>query len=872
MVALVAQRGSTGRRARGGGRLGPILLLAWLGGFTARAADLDEAAKLFHAGRYDECARLAASEIRRGFRDERWDLWKIQAELARGKDEAALGSLEAALRRFPASVPLRLLGRDVYRYNGRDGDAQAELETIGRLVQRAPQWFGSAESRVALGRFFLIRGADARKVLDQFYDVVTKEQPDYIEAYFATAELALEKEDNALAVETLRKAPKEAANDPRYHYLLARAFAADDRGRSAQALAEALKINPRHVESLLLQVDQLIDAENEDEAGKVLQRVLDVNPREPRAWAYRAVLAHLKNDRAEEASARRSALARWTANPEVDYIIGRELSQKYRFAEGSAYQKKSLALDSEYLPAKVQLCQDLLRLGDETAGWKLADDIFAQDGYNVVAYNLVTLHDRLSSFRTLRDEGLIVRMDPREADLYGGRVLVLLRRARKTLGEKYDVTLPDPVVVEIFPQRKEFAVRTFGLPGAAGLLGVCFGRVITANSPASQGENPSNWESVLWHEFCHVATLTKTHNKMPRWLSEGISVYEEGREDPSWSEMLTPRFRELILGKGLTPLSQLSSAFLAPETPLHLQFVYFESALAVEFLVSRFGLAALKGLLDDLGAGLTLNEALPRRTKTSLNQLDRDFAQFARQKAQTLAPDATWEEPDLPAAADSQALAAWLKQHPRSFWGRLRLGAKLVAEEHWPQAKEVLESVKTLYPEYIGPENAYMLLATVYRRTADPAAEHTVLAEWAARDGDAVPAYLRLMELDEAAGNWRGVAQNARRLLAVNPLIPAPHRQLARALEQLGERDEAITAYRALAWLDESDPADLHYHLARLLHQSGRRAEARREVLKALEDAPRFRSAHRLLLELVEADQPPARDSSSQPRTQGAKP
>ena len=52
------------------------------------------------------------------------------------------------------------------------------------------------------------------------------------------------------------------------------------------------------------------------------------------------------------------------------------------------------------------------------------------------------------------------------------------------------MTLKEPVIVEIFPQKKEFAVRTFGLPGADGLLGVCFGRVITANSPASQGEHP----------------------------------------------------------------------------------------------------------------------------------------------------------------------------------------------------------------------------------------------------------------------------------------------------------------------------------------------------------------------------------------------
>ena len=141
------------------------------------------------------------------------------------------------------------------------------------------------------------------------------------------------------------------------------------------------------------------------------------------------------------------------------------------------------------------------------------------------------------------------------------------------------------MIVEIFPQKKEFAVRTFGLPGADGLLGVCFGRVITANSPASQGEHPSNWEAVLWHEFCHVVTLSKTHNKMPRWLSEGISVYEEEQQDPAWGSALNPQFRAMILGHELTPLSQLSAAFLAAKSALHLQFAYYESALAVEFLV-----------------------------------------------------------------------------------------------------------------------------------------------------------------------------------------------------------------------------------------------------------------------------------------------
>ncbi len=825
---------------------------------SVASADIEEAQKLFQTGHYDECARAVVEGIDNDPWVEPWRHLKIKNELATGKYEDAMASLEEALRRFPASISLHLLGRDIYRFNGRDKDASAAMGSIASLIENSPRRYANADGFITIGRFFLLQGQDARKVLDQFFDVVTKQQPEFVEAYFATAEMALAKEDYALAAETLRKAPKAAALDPRFHFLLASALENDDRAGTAKALAEALKINPRHVDSLLLEADQLIDGERYTEAEEVLERIRQVNPHEPRAFAYKAVLAHLRGDSEGEAAARQKALARWAANPEVDHQIGRKLSQKYRFAEGAARQKQALAIDGDYLPAKIQLCQDLLRLGEEAEGWRLADEIFGKDGYNVLAYNLTTLRDRLAGFRTLTDDGLIVRMEGREADLYGQNVLSLLKRVRKTLTEKYGVTLKEPVIVEIFPQRKEFAVRTFGLPGADGFLGVCFGRVVTANSPASQGEHPSNWEAVLWHEFCHVVTLSKTHNKMPRWLSEGISVYEEGRENPAWATPLDPRFRAMILGDALSPLSRLSSAFLTPKTPLDLQFAYFESALAVDFLVERFGLPALKGLLDDLGASMPINEGLPHRTKMTLEQIDVEFVRFARQRAEKVAPGATWDEPELPADADSSVIKAWLDQHPQSFPGQRRLAAALVVEEKWAKAKDVLEKLKALYPEYVGPDNAYLQLAYVHRRLSDPAAEQKILEELAMRDGDALPAYLRLMELAETAGDWPGLAKNARRLLAVNPLIPAPYRRLGRAEMALGDRDGALTAYRALALLDDSDPALLHYQLASLLRQAGKPREALREVLKSLEEAPRFRDAHQLLLELVEPASPPA--------------
>src|SRR5206468_9721562 len=132
-----------------------------------------------------------------------------------------------------------------------------------------------------------------------------------------------------------------------------------------------------------------------------------------------------------------------------------------------------------------------LRLGDEQHGWILAQGVHEADAYDVTAYNLATLHDTMAKFVTLTNTHFIVRMATNEAPIYGDAVLALLERARATLGKKYGLELEAPVTIEIFPQPKDFGVRTFGMPGNPGYLGVCFGSVITANSPASQGAHPA---------------------------------------------------------------------------------------------------------------------------------------------------------------------------------------------------------------------------------------------------------------------------------------------------------------------------------------------------------------------------------------------
>jgi tetratricopeptide (TPR) repeat protein len=172
-----------------------------------------------------------------------------------------------------------------------------------------------------------------------------------------------------------------------------------------------------------------------------------------------------------------------------------------------------------------------------------------------------------------------------------------------------------------------------------------------------------------------------------------------------------------------------------------------------------------------------------------------------------------------------------------------------VSQKKWEAAVPHLKRLIALCPRDTGSENGYLLLARAYRETGEAARERDVLEQFTTLDSADVNASLRLLELAQDARDWPALRRHAERLLAVNPLIAAPHVALAAAAEKLGDRETAIRASTAQLALDPADPAEVHYQLARLLHGLDDQS-AKRHVLQALETAPRYRAAQRLLLEI----------------------
>lgn len=828
--------------------------------------NLEPVRELLGHGEYELVARIGETAVQRGQPSPEWRLLRLEALRRLGQLEVAFKESGEATAKLPENLELLMMRHDLAVALGRRETAQEALQAINRAARAKPLKDRTAREITVLGRAALAAGADAQKVIEQFFKAARKADAKAAEPCLAAGWLAIEKNDFARAAEEFRTGLKEHGETADLRYGLAKAYDPSDREKSEENIKRALEVNPHHEGALLLRAEHAIGAERFVEAEALIQQVLDVDAASPQAWAYRAAVAYVTtSDEGAMKRHRDEGLKQWAANPEVDHIIGRCVSRAYRFAEGAAHQRQALAFDPGHLRAKVQLSHDLLRLGQEEEAWKLAAEVRAADGYQVQAHNIGLLEKEMERFVTKTFPDFVIRMPEREWPVYGERALALLREARAVLSKKYGLDMNRAVLVEFFPSQQDFAIRTFGNLGGQGILGACFGTVVTMNSPGSLAHGRNNWESTLWHEFCHVVTLSVTKNRMPRWLSEGISVYEEAQRDPAWGMRMTRKFRGMILDDGaLTPVSELSSAFLHPESDDELMFAYYESSQVVQFLIDSYGEAKFRAILTDLAAGKRINEAIAAQT-ASLDKIEKAFAAKMQMIAGAYGSSVDWKKPTPEEVnpLDPESFASYLKAHPKNFWAARKHVSELMDAEQWEAAVAAAQRLIELVPDDTSDEGGYLAKAEALRHLGKVDEEAAVLRDLCTRSSDVLPALLRLVEIESTAQRWDEVRLHAMRATALNPFLAGPQTALARAADALGDVPGAISGYERMLSLETDNRADVLFRLARL-HRSTDLEKSRRYVLDSLALAPRFREAHRLLLDLKSSAVAPSTETSPQ--------
>lgn len=793
---------------------------------------------------------------------------QVRTALAHGDTSGARVVAEGASAETPAGIVARAL---LDMHLGRDADARAKLRPVadrlplgdaavelGLLEIRLGQ---VAEGRARLDRiaslrnfasaddyFRLARAArGVREYLlanDAFQRVANEPRADIQTAW---GDLFLERHQPADAMVNYRQA---LALDPEWLPALigqARALADSDPKAARESLAAAAKVAPEHPEVLLATAEHQIEGDDFAAARTTLDTLARVRPDSIEEIALRAALGYKENGTTGvEVLASRLA----TLNPRspLAYRIGSEqAARQYRFDDAAALAKKAVAIDPDDPASQFQLGLHLLRTGDEPQARTALESSWDLDKSSPITKNLLDLLDHLDTFDVVPHGEFIFKFAKSESAVLRAYALPLADEAYRVFAARYGIRPQGPILVEVFPDHDDFAVRTLGLPGLVGALGACFGRVVSMDSPRARPQGDFSWQATLWHELAHVFTLQASDYRVPRWLTEGASTYEEYKRNAAWGRELHLEFaRELSAGRNFG-VKKLPEAFKRPES---LALAYFEASLLVEHLVEVNGEAGLRTLLSTYASGADDTAAFAKAFGKSVDDVEASFKIFVDRQYSALAESMRAPKQQVP-ADDLSGLRARADSERGSFVSQLAYGLALVESGDLAAARPVLERAAALAPQATGDTSPRFILAGIAESEKDTARARRELVALLEFDHTNIVAARKLATLAAAAGAADEEDRALRLIADLDPFDAGTHVKLGRRLMQRGRWAEALIEFDASIALGPPNPAEAQTDRAEALLKLGRKDEARRAVMTALQTAPTYGRAQDLLLDVM---------------------
>jgi tetratricopeptide (TPR) repeat protein len=595
-------------------------------------------------------------------------------------------------------------------------------------------------------------------------------------------------------------------------------------GKAPEYAAKAIALDPKLARAHELLADLALENDDREAAVAEADKAIALEKDGLDAMAIHAAV-ELISDRSPDA---------WFAkidaiNPgygEAYARVARQLEVHYRYEDAVTYYRKAVKADPRLWSAHSALGIDLMRMGkDDEPLTEL--ELSYNNGYRDAAtVNSLRLLDSYKNFKTFRDEATILKLNKTEADLLQPYIQAEMHTIITTYEKKYRMKLPAPVQVEVYPDHEDFAVRTMGMPGL-GALGVTFGEVVAMDSPSARKPGDFNWGATLWHEMSHVYILTATNHRVPRWFTEGLAVHEEGEHSTEWSDRVTPEVLIAIREKKLLPLAELDRGFVYPEYPSQVIVSYFQAGSICDFVKAKWGEEKLLDMVHSYAKSLTTPEAVRQDLGLAPEEFDKQYLEWIDRKY----------------GAEAAHFDQWRE--------KLKL---LVAAAQRKQYDTVLAqgpAVLAMYPEYVGEANAYELVADAEKAKGDTKAEAVALIAYEHEGGQEPAVLKRLATLEESAGQPAEAASTLKRLNYIYPVKDEElHHHLGDLLYAQKQYDGAIREYIAVVASTPLDRAGAEFHLAQAYLASGQKDKAEESVLAALESAPGYRPAQKMLLEL----------------------
>ncbi len=809
-------------------------------------------------GRYDDAENTARRAVAgRGGKE----LWNTLGEvlLVRGKRAPAESAFVRAGAEHASDSLTAALNLAVLHYDRGERDrAMKELDHFIDIYNASGGANLTSDELVAVGTAVEYLGANDPQLFKdalKAFDRAISEDPSNADAKVKLGELFLGKYNFDDAQKTFEDVLQTNPKDPRALLGAARRRENDGQAGGDSLLRAALEINPDYVDARVLHAQMLLSLEDYTSAQQDIDRALKVNPTAERALAVAAAIKYLTHDQAGFTALRDRALAINPRDAELYATLAELAAQVRLYGPAAGFAKEGVTLDAKNWRGWNLLGMNQLRLGRMTEGRKSLETAFAGDPYNVWVKNTLDLLDTYKNYDLIASDHFQFMIEKDEAPILSVYLKDLAERAYATFSKRYAYTPLPPIRIEVYRSHADFSVRTVGLAGL-GALGVSFGTTLAFDSPAAKDAGAFNWGSTVWHELAHTFTLGTTDNRIPRWLSEGLSVYEEHHGLKSgWGFNVTPDFLAAFKAGKLVPVSRMNDGFMHPAYPQQVQFSYYQASLVCELIARDYGEAALLKMLQGYKEGLTTEQVFQRVLNTDLKSFDKKFDDYLRARFAKALPSITKEPPLVNRTMSVAQLEQAAKSAPDDFGVQLLAGMGLIAHDQVDKAIPLLERARDIFPEYGGDDSPYAALAAAYEKKGDKRKQADALTQWTARTETNYKALVTLSGLLEQLGDARGAADALDRAMFVNPFEPSMHQKLAELSRAAGDKQIAVRERAAIVALGPVDRADALYQLALAQHEAGDDVHARKSVLRALEEAPNYEKAQTLLLALYEARQ-----------------
>lgn len=598
---------------------------------------------------------------------------RVEALRALGRDDEALTVLEAHRGPARGGFLFEATRADIHRDHGRDEAAAKIYEALVDrakkvIVREAPDLVGLARAY----RSYAHGGDYAEEALIS----AQKKDKTFLRAYLDLAAIyARAKENPASAMKELQNADKLR---PRWPAVLMQRAAVLDlwlgqrEGEKRQAVDQVLGIDAGNPEALFLRGMRELSDGAWPEARRTFAAGLKRNPNHRRCLAGQAATAFLTGDTEDFARRERAVLERDPTYGSLYRIVAEALNSRRRWPESFAMMEKAVALDPQDDRSWDDLARYAFYIGEEKRGreaLKKANELvrYGRVWRNNIAAVMALLE---REYETVKTPHYVLKLHEADRKPLEQLFVSSIEKSWKEFEERYGFTPQNPVIFEVFRRSKDFSVRTMGTKGLPA-LGVCFGTTVAMDSPRARPAGTYNWEATSHHEIAHIFTLQLSRGRVPRWLTEGISSWEERRRDESWGRDMMTMLHDRWSSDGLLKVLEFDAAF---GTPL-IGFAYFQGGLVAEWLEKRWGVEKVVEMLKAYGEDRRTADILRRVLKISPEDFDRDFRAFVGDQLKAVKRIPSWSDEAMERFAAAVEAGENVTEHRiRIAWGHFRAG------------------------------------------------------------------------------------------------------------------------------------------------------------------------------------------------------